>query len=143
MEANDGNIGHEDVARCLEALWSAIWCPEAKCLDGLTGKGENGEWDLRDKEVLKVLIGSVVGPETAAKVVDKIGNKEVKDKLTENTNTAFEKGAFGVPWFDCVNEKGQEEGFWGFDHLGAVVRFLGLNGEEDNARSGEIVRALL
>lgn len=54
---------------------------------------------------------------------------EAKRKLTENTDRAFESGAFGMPWFECVNSKGEREGFWGFDHLGQVVRFLELNGE--------------
>jgi len=37
-------------------------------------------------------------------------------------------GAFGIPWYECENEKGEKECFWGFDHLGQVVRFLDLDG---------------
>lgn len=53
----------------------------------------------------------------------------------------MEIGAFGLPWFQCRNAEGTEEGFWGFDHLGQVVGFLGLDGEIDGGRGR--VRALL
>lgn len=46
--------------------------------------------------------------------------------LLENTDKAFDDGAFGLPWFSCTNSEGQQEGFWGVDHLGQVTTFLGL-----------------
>lgn len=46
--------------------------------------------------------------------------------LQENTDGAFADGAFGLPWFACENDRGDREGFWGVDHLGAVLDFLGL-----------------
>lgn len=139
----DGSADDETVAKCIEVLWCVVWHPKAECLRGVGGQGENGEWDLKDPKVLEVLLGSVVGEEIAKRVVGRIGSQEVKDKLTGNTKIAFEKGAFGLPWFECVNEKGEEEGYWGFDHLGQVVRFLGLNAEGEAQRSGESLRALL
>lgn len=51
----------------------------------------------------------------------------IKDLLTSNTDKAFQSGAFGLPWFECTNAEGQTEGFWGVDHLGQVVNFLGLD----------------
>ena len=51
---------------------------------------------------------------------------EGKQLLIENSNTAMEDGAFGLPWFVCTNATGQTEGFWGVDHLGQVTEFLGL-----------------
>ncbi len=51
---------------------------------------------------------------------------EGKTILLENTETAYADGAFGLPWMVCTNRAGQTEGFWGVDHLGQVVQFLGL-----------------
>jgi hypothetical protein len=38
----------------------------------------------------------------------------------------------------CTNTKGEKEGFWGVDHFGQVLQFLGLRKEE-----GSPWRALL
>lgn len=51
---------------------------------------------------------------------------EGKKILAENTEKAFADGAFGLPWMVCTTATGQKEGFWGVDHLGQVVQFLGL-----------------
>lgn len=146
IEVEGGGVKDGDVVgRCLEVLWSALWFPEAECLKGVqgSGKGENGEWDLKNSEALKTLLGSVLGEDVAMRVVGKIGSKEVKDRLMGNTNHAFKKGAFGLPWFECTNWKGEEDGFWGVDHLGMVVRFLGLDPLAEKDRSGETLRASL
>lgn len=52
---------------------------------------------------------------------------QIKGLLASNTDRAFKSGAFGLPWFECTNPKGQTEGFWGVDHLGQVADFLGLD----------------
>ncbi len=49
-----------------------------------------------------------------------------KKLLLDNTSQAFADGAFGLPWFVCTDENGKTEGFWGVDHIGQVVKFLGL-----------------
>jgi 2-hydroxychromene-2-carboxylate isomerase len=56
----------------------------------------------------------------------------IKSLLTSNTDKAFQSGAFGLPWFECTNTEGQTEGFWGIDHLGQVVDFLGLDRSLDS-----------
>lgn len=48
-----------------------------------------------------------------------------KKALMENTDRAFDDGAFGLPWMICTNTEGQTEAFWGVDHLGQVLQFLG------------------
>lgn len=53
---------------------------------------------------------------------------EVKALLRRNTDEAIASGAPGVPWIQATDAQGREEYFWGFDHLGQVVRFLGLEG---------------
>lgn len=60
-----------------------------------------------------------------------IGQPDIKAQLTANTDRAFKSGAFGLPWFECTNEQGNTEGFWGIDHLGQVVDFLGLDRSRD------------
>jgi 2-hydroxychromene-2-carboxylate isomerase len=60
-----------------------------------------------------------------------MGQPDIKAILTSNTDQAFKIGAFGLPWFECTNSKGETEGFWGIDHLGQVVDFLGLDRSVD------------
>lgn len=47
--------------------------------------------------------------------------------MAANTDKAFESGAFGLPWMVCTSATGETEGFWGVDHLGQVIQFLGLD----------------
>lgn len=49
-----------------------------------------------------------------------------KQALKANTDQAFADGAFGLPYMVCTNATGQTEGFWGVDHMGQVLRFMGL-----------------
>lgn len=60
-----------------------------------------------------------------------MGQPDIKAILTSNTDHAFKIGAFGLPWFECTNSRGETEGFWGIDHLGQVVDFLGLDRSVD------------
>jgi len=76
-------------------------------------------------------------------IVKRATEKDVKEQLVRNTGQAFEEGAFGIPWFQCTNGNGETEGFWGFDHIGQVVRFLGLDEGGDQGRSGQWLKALL
>lgn len=132
-------------------LWAALWCPQSPVLLQSTRKDafdkvrdSAGEFDIKNPEILKALLAAVVGDELAEKSVRRTAEKDVKDGLIANTNRAFEVGAFGIPWYECENEKGQCEGFWGFDHLGQVVRFLGLDEKGDLGRDGgREMRALL
>jgi 2-hydroxychromene-2-carboxylate isomerase len=53
-------------------------------------------------------------------------SQHAKEKLEANTALAMQEGAFGLPWFVATNVDGEKEAFFGFDHLGHVVDFLGL-----------------
>lgn len=55
-----------------------------------------------------------------------MAKNEGKTLLLQNTDKAYDDGAFGLPWFNCTNSEGKTEGFWGVDHLGQVTNFLGL-----------------
>jgi 2-hydroxychromene-2-carboxylate isomerase len=53
-------------------------------------------------------------------------SQQAKEKLEAYTDLAIHEGAFGLPWFMATNAEDEKEGFFGFDHLGHVVDFLGL-----------------
>lgn len=134
----------EKMGNAIDVLWPVIWNPDALAGMGVS-KAENGEYDVKDVKVLHALLAheNALGKELADKVCEMIGQKDVKDRLGANTQKAFEAGAFGLPWLACENEKGEKEGFWGFDHLGQVCGFLGLDLDADAQRSGRKVKAML
>ncbi|KAJ4509628.1 hypothetical protein HRR83_007057 [Exophiala dermatitidis] len=102
---------------------------------------------LIDPAFFGPILAKVLGQDVVAEILEKhISSPEVKKQLSENTDQAIADGAFGLPWFKCRNGRGDVEGFWGFDHLGQVVRFLGLDDDEDNndgEGKGQKIRALL
>ena len=51
---------------------------------------------------------------------------EVRALLRQNTEQAVAQGACGLPWFTAYNAQGERDDFWGFDHVGQVITFLGL-----------------
>ncbi|EXJ70742.1 uncharacterized protein A1O5_05732 [Cladophialophora psammophila CBS 110553] len=121
-----GQQGEQEQAtliRALDALYAALWT-------------EPNESEIVDPAVFARVLAPVLGEDVVRMHMARLGNAEVKKQLVANTDRAMEDGAFGLPWFQCENAQGQAEGFWGFDHLGQVVRFMGLDGR------GE-VRALL
>lgn len=139
-----GEDGNEQVAQVLDAFWAMVWNPDAVKNQDLRDEGGKGEFDIKNVDTLKAVMGGIVDKDVAERVVKKIGEAKVKDQLGANTQRAFEAGAFGLPWFECVNEKGEKDGFWGLDHLGMVCRFLGIDvGKLEGGGKGTKVRALL
>ncbi|KAE8378097.1 thioredoxin-like protein [Aspergillus bertholletiae] len=67
-----------------------------------------------------------VGGEVAGEIFKISKNPETKLHLTANTQRAFNTGAFGLPWIECLNTHNEKECFWGVDHLERVAEFLGL-----------------
>lgn len=88
--------------------------------------------DITDKNVVADVLKSA-GHEDLTKVTE-LAAGDAKKVLLENTDRAFADGAFGLPWFACENDKGEKEGFWGVDHLGVVLDFLGI--EKPAGRNG-------
>jgi len=122
----DGNqiAGKQDfLVKALDALYEAVWT-------------EPNEGDIANPAVFAKILGPVLGEDVVKRHLENIAGTDVKKQLIANTDRAMNDGAFGLPWFQCTNSKGEVEGFWGFDHLGQVVRFMELDGK------GE-VRALL
>ncbi|EFE34925.1 2-hydroxychromene-2-carboxylate isomerase, putative [Trichophyton benhamiae CBS 112371] len=104
----------EKLAGCIDALYNTLWVK-------------------RDSSVIKPegyvpVLETVIGKDAAIKVAEKANTAEIKQKLVSNTDRSVESGAFGLPWMECTNSKGETESFFGVDHLGQVVAFLGLDG---------------
>ncbi|EAW10254.1 putative 2-hydroxychromene-2-carboxylate isomerase [Aspergillus clavatus NRRL 1] len=97
----------------IEALYHSFWV--------------NGNAKIGQPEGFGPVLEKVLGREGAEEVLQAVNDQKVKALLTANTEQAFEGGAFGLPWFECTNGKGETESFFGVDHIGQVVDFLGLN----------------
>lgn len=82
--------------------------------------------DVHSLEAVKPIMAKLLGESAASELVSRATRPEVKKTLTENTDEALASGAFGLPWFKATNAKGQEECYWGFDHIGQVCDHLGL-----------------
>ncbi|KAK4130884.1 HCCA isomerase/glutathione S-transferase kappa [Trichocladium antarcticum] len=76
--------------------------------------------------VLRETLAGLWGADAAEEVLQASTTPETKQALLANTDQAFAAGAFGLPWMVCTDAHGKTEGFWGVDHLGQVVQFLGL-----------------
>lgn len=107
----------EATIRALDALFEAYWIKSR---------------DITDKNVVAYVLTRAGWKDLAS--VSEIAAGDAKKTLVENTDRAFAEGAFGLPWFVCENDRGETEGFWGVDHLGAMLDFLGL--EKPAGRGG-------
>ncbi|CAG8981555.1 hypothetical protein HYALB_00013941 [Hymenoscyphus albidus] len=121
-----GKEGQELLVRVLDVLFSAYW---------VEGKA------TAEKEVFSAILGGVLGEEIWGLVLNMLP-KEGKETLLRNADAAFKDGAFGLPWFVVVNEKGERDTFWGVDHLGLVVRHLGLERPGSGGWKAFVVRFL-
>ncbi|KAL2069469.1 hypothetical protein VTL71DRAFT_14148 [Oculimacula yallundae] len=89
---------------------------------------------VSNPEVFGKVLAEVLGSEEQAKeVLKKMGESEAKELLKKNTDEAFKSGSFGAPWFEAVNAQGEKQGFWGINHLGLLIEFLGLERGKDQA----------
>lgn len=104
------------LADALDALFLCFWV--------------EGNADIGKPETFGPVLEKALGEEVAQKALREGRGDEAKKTLMENTQRAFESGAFGLPWWECVDGKGEIERFWGFDRMGQVVRFLGLVDDE-------------
>ncbi|CCX32386.1 2-hydroxychromene-2-carboxylate isomerase [Pyronema domesticum] len=75
------------------------------------------------EEVVEKAISGVLGDATKS-VLEAAKGEEAKKKLLDNTGEAVAKGCFGLPWFVVKNAKGEEDVWWGFDHLKQVEAFV-------------------
>lgn len=97
-----------------------------QALDQLSAKFWTNHDEIHKPEVFLPVLESILGSEDVQRLAEAAPNKG-KEILTQNTEQAFQSQAFGLPWMICTNAKGETESFWGVDHLGLVVSFLGLD----------------
>lgn len=101
----------ENLVTALDALYKAFWV-ERKTIGKV--------------EVIAEALGPVLGEQGTKAVLEGIKSDEVKKALMANTKVCFDEGGFGLPWFVAENAKGEKEGFWGVDHMGQLLEFLGV-----------------
>ncbi|KAK3985535.1 glutathione S-transferase kappa 1 [Cladorrhinum sp. PSN332] len=84
------------------------------------------------ENVRKALLGvkvdgkAVFSENQVGEILQKAGEKEMKDKLKNTTQEALDKGAFGAPWLWVTNSEGKGEPFFGSDRFAFVYRYLGV-----------------
>lgn len=82
--------------------------------------------DISKQENLAKLLSQHFDEKEVKEIMTLMTTKKYKDKLSENTKTALEQGAFGAPWFWMKNDKGEEEPLFGSDRFGYMFRFMGV-----------------
>jgi len=101
-----------------------------KALDVLFPKYWVDEVPTFQPEVLQKTLSEIFGEKMASEIMQASGGAEAKKVLADNTDKAFDEGAFGLPWMTCTDPRsGRTEGFWGVDHMGQAAQFLGLAGK--------------
>ncbi|KAJ5766080.1 uncharacterized protein N7511_003696 [Penicillium nucicola] len=121
-----------------QLVLGAITTHAPEKLVSVTDKIYRGFWENGDSNVLNFtglipILEEALGTDSASNIVELSKTADMKSTLEENTQKAFVSGAFGLPWFDCTNSQGNQEGFWGIDHLGRLVDFLELDASLDQA----------
>lgn len=53
--------------------------------------------------------------EEVERIMTATQSPEIKKALTDRTQEAVDRGAFGAPWFWVTNAKGEQEPFFGSD----------------------------
>lgn len=105
------------IVRATDAFYDAYW-----------GQARDVTDPAVVEDVLRriLALGGEDDDEQVSRQVLEATGTEGKRILLENTEAAFRAGAFGLPWMVCENDRGEREGFWGVDHLGVMLDFLGL-----------------
>lgn len=115
VEGGQATVGlfnpQDELVHALDSLYTAFWVHHTP---------------VYMVDPLAKTLAKALGQDQATVIMNKTSLPECKALLAANTKLAFEKGAFGLPWFSCTNSSGEEQGFWGVDHLGQVLEFLEL-----------------
>ena len=115
----------EKLPEAFEALYRTFW------IEGQP---------INEPGIVAKALAKVFGEGKARGIVEGTGKKEVKELLNGNSKLALDAGAFGVPFWVCVDGEGREAVFFGVDRVGMVVDFMGLERGGDDGRG---FRALL
>lgn len=110
LAALSSSSSNESVGAALASLYDALWVQHL---------------DVSQPDHYLPLLTRAVGADAAQEAVA-LAPTMGKELLLLNTEDAVADGAFGLPWMVCGNARGECEAFWGVDHLGLVVEFLGV-----------------
>lgn len=86
--------------------------------------------DISKVENLAKLLSEHFDGQEVKEILRLMATKDYKDRLTGNTKTALDRGAFGAPWFWMKNDKGEEEPLFGSDRFAYMFRFMGVEFQE-------------
>ena len=86
--------------------------------------------DISKPENLSQLLSEHFDDQQVKEIMRLMATKAYKDKLTEMTKEALERGAFGAPWFWMKNDQGKEEPLFGSDRWAYMFRFMGVDFED-------------
>jgi glutathione S-transferase kappa 1 len=86
--------------------------------------------DISKLDGLAKLLSGHFDEKEVKEIMTLMTTKEYKDKLTGNTKTALEQGAFGAPWFWMMNSQGKQEPLFGSDRWAYMFRFMGVEFED-------------
>ena len=82
--------------------------------------------DISKIENLTKLLSEHFDDAEVKEILRLMATKEYKDRLTANTKTALDQGAFGAPWFWLTNDIGESEPLFGSDRWAYMFRFVGV-----------------
>ena len=71
--------------------------------------------DISKLEIMAEVLSKHFQPEDIDTILKSARLPPCKQQLNENTKMALESGAFGCPWFEVTNAKGEKEPFFGSD----------------------------
>ncbi|KAH8895187.1 thioredoxin-like protein [Thozetella sp. PMI_491] len=81
---------------------------------------------MQAPEVYEPVLHKSLDGELAARIIQLSRTNEMQKLVRKNTEEAIASGACGLPWIVATDGNGNQDVFWGFDHLGLVTSFLGL-----------------
>lgn len=103
------------------SLFECCGKEQMKVIDSLyRGAWEYGR-DLGNSETVEDILNAQVLP--GPQWLERVGDKDLRKALKENTSDAISKGVFGLPTFLVDNGK-QVELFWGNDSISSLKLFL-------------------
>ncbi|KAI6781982.1 Glutathione S-transferase kappa-like protein [Emericellopsis cladophorae] len=111
-----GSTNQSSLTSALDALWEEFFVHHARTEE--------------PAELRRILSKALESQGLADEILRRAASANAdggKAILTANTEEAFHNGAFGVPWLVCTRSDGQQESFWGVDHLGRLAAFLELD----------------
>ncbi|KAH6681441.1 putative glutathione S-transferase kappa 1 [Halenospora varia] len=97
------------------SLFKAMWTPP-------------NQVDITKPDLLKQELGKLswFSAEQVDEILQKAGEQQWKDKLSENTKIVLDQGGFGAPWFWVRNGEGKSEPFFGSDRFHFMWEYLGI-----------------